>query len=158
MTLSTDASDVGWGASLKMADWQMGACAQPWEGDNAQKHITHREALASALGAKALLHLIPPGARLQLQADASSTVFAWRKGSKIPAINNPILQAHCMLAAQKILVEANHIQGTKNKRADWLSRNPDPKSYRLDPHIFKWVCQELGEHPTVDLFATRQNR
>lgn len=51
-----------------------------------------------------------------------------------------------------------HIPGKDNKRADYLSRQPDAKNYRLNPEIFLTMCKRFHYWPQLDLFANRQNR
>ena len=157
-TLHTDSSDVGWGASLKEGGREVGACAQKWSQEWSQRHITHREAKASALGLHHLMHLIPPGSQVQLRSDAVSTVYAWMKGSKILGMNDAIARTYHRAAAKRLHVVPRHMPGQLNTRADWLSRNPDPKDFQLAPSIFQEVCNHFQFFPTVDLFATRHNR
>ena len=133
LVLKTDASKTGWGAHLNKDNQELANAAGTWEGKEVNLHITHQEALASALAVKHLLPNIPPGSHLILMSDAESTVWTWRKGSKIANLNKPIMEQFNQLALKQVYVTANHIQGKKNKRADWLSRNPDHKNYKLDP-------------------------
>ena len=57
-----------------------------------------------------------------------------------------------------VFFEAEHVPGVENTRADWLSRNVDPKDYRLETKWFNWACQRFRFHPTLDAFANRRNR
>ena len=156
--LTTDASNLGWGAQLVLNHKEVQTCAQKWEAAEATMHITHREALASAKALEQILPHLPPGIHLNIQTDATSTAWAWNKGSKVFNINNPIVHMYRLAAQQGIYITAQHIPGTENKRADWLSRNPDPKSYTLDRTVFHKVCQHFHFHPNIDLFANRHNR
>ena len=156
--LQTDASDKGWGATLSKDGREIGTAASAWTTGETDKHITHREALASALGVQALQHHLPDGTRLTIETDAISTAYAWNKGSKVSAINAPVLEQTVKLAKRRVLVTARHIPGQTNKRADWLSRNPDPKNYALSPTLFQHCQKKLGLWPSVDLFANRHNR
>ena len=156
--LQSDACETGWGAVLIKGNKEIAAVAQPWEATQLSKHITHLEALASARAVGTLLKYIPAGTTVTLQVDASSTMWAWIKGSKISGINQPINKAHTQATQKGVHIQAEHIQGIKNKRADYLSRNTDPKNYQLDPTIFRNVCNHFKEFPVLDLFANRQNR
>jgi hypothetical protein len=156
--LQTDASDIGWGASLIVKGKEVGTCAQKWTDAEKMLDITHREALASALAVEHLMEHIPPGCRLKLETDAVSTAFAWKKGSKLPAMNGHIAPQVKALSNKGIYIEPRHIPGTTNKRADWLSRNPDPKNYRLNQDLFQAACRHFHIRPEVDLFASRHNR
>ena len=159
--LRTDASDIGWGAqlcALKNGVWsEIATCSQHWTRDQQRLHITHREALASALAVDLVLDRISPGSRLEVQSDAMSTAIAWNKGSKVPAINLPISAQRLALAAKKVCVFSSFLPGHLNKRADWLSRNIDALNYRLHPRVFHKVCKLFNFKPEVDLFASSLN-
>ena len=88
-----------------------------------------------------------------IQSDATSTVWAWTKGSKNKHINNPIQQALQEAAKKGIHFKAEHIAGEKNRRADWISRNVDPKNYHLRQDVYHWVCRKLQTHPVLDLLG-----
>ena len=90
-----------------------------------------------------------------IQTDATSTAWPWTKGSKKRGMNDMIQQVLGEAAKKRIFVRAEHIPGVQNKRADWLSRNPDPKNYHLKQEV---VCQEVQAFPELDLFANRNNR
>ena len=156
--LNTDASDLGWGATLKTQGKEVKAAGLPWTNNQKGLHSTHKEALATALAVKFLAPYIPEGSHLELNTDSSSTMWLWNKGSRIRSLNNTIWRQVQELHKKKIFCVARHVPGVTNKRADWLSRNLDPKNYRLNPAIFQQVCQHFQAQPTIDLFASRQNK
>jgi len=155
--LTTDASNEGWGASLQMAGREIASCAQAWTAQEKRSHITTKEALASARGAQYLHHHLPNGCELTIKSDSTPVTWCWRKGSTVLNLNEPIRQELIQLHKQKVFVQAEHIAGTDNVRADWLSRHTDPKSYELLPRIYHNVCRKLQVQPEVDLFANRHN-
>ena len=157
-TLQTDASDRGWGAALLHNGREHQTCAQTWTAEQQKKHITHREALASALAVHHMIDKIPRGTKLTLQTDASSTAWAWKKGSKNKAMNDIVTPAVKQLHLRDIHTEAMHIPGQTNKRADWLSRNPDPKNYQLVDTVYHKMCRIYRINPQVDLFASKNNK
>ena len=60
------------------------------------------------------------------------------------------LSHHC-------LIEAYHVPGSFNVRADFLSRNHNRNiEWKLHPTVFLWVLQSLFV-PDIDLFASRLN-
>jgi hypothetical protein len=93
-----------------------------------------------------------------MQTDATSTAFCWLKGSKNPNINEPIRHALANASKKGIFVQCQHIPGVRNRRADWLSRNVDPKNYRLEPEMFQNMCHHFKIWPMTDLFANRRNK
>ena len=135
-TITSDASDVGWGAVLHHRQKEIASTALSWTKPQAVRPIAHREAFASAKAVQNLLNLIPAGAILNIRTDAISTAYCWMKGSKNPAMNQHIIPTLGLLAHKKISPVPSHVPGQTNYRADWLSRNPDPKSYKLHPEIF----------------------
>ena len=157
-SVQSDACESAWGARLMEKGQEIYACARKWTEREALEHITHLEAKASALAVQEFLDKIPRGSSLLVQSDAISTVWCWRKGSKIQGMNTWIAQAAEEAAKRGIYIVSDHIPGIKNTRADYLSRNPDPKNYRLSPEIFRSVCQHFRCWPDVDLFANRGNR
>ena len=156
--IQSDASDEGWGACLLVNGREIETCAQTWSDKERLLHITHKEALASALAVATMLRQVPHKCHLQLEVDAISTAYCWRKGSKLPGMNQHIAPQVVALCRKGVFIHSRHIPGTTNKRADWLSRNPDPKNYRVHPEIFQAACRHFGFTPDVDLFASRQNR
>ena len=55
------------------------------------------------------------------------------------------------------LIEAYHVPGSSNVRADFLSRNHYRNiEWKLHPTVFLWVSQSLFV-PDIDLFASRLN-
>jgi hypothetical protein len=156
--LQTDASDLGWGACLLQNGKEIANCAQEWDETQRDLHITHREGLASALAVQHLTDHIPANCTLHIQADASSTVTTWNKGSKIHAMNKHILPQLIALNQKRVRVRSSHIAGNKNTRADYVSRQPDAKNYRLDPQVFLQMCSDHNYKPELDLFANRKNK
>jgi hypothetical protein len=59
-TITTDASDKGWGAQILRGEQEINTCAQKWEPQESLLHITQREALATALAVQTLLPFLPP--------------------------------------------------------------------------------------------------
>ena len=157
-TITSDSSDYAWGAQLCHNDREIATCSLPWDPMHRRLHITHKEATASAQALQHFLHLIPPGAQVKILSDAISTVWSWRKGSKILSMNTAIAQSLTEAALKKVHVTSDHIPGTLNRRADWLSRHPDPKNYQLDRETFLKVCRHFRFFPNVDLFASRANK
>ena len=159
--LRTDSSEYAWGAQLCRKNGEnheeVAVAAQPWNRQEIRRHITHKEAMASARGVQQLAHLIPEGANLLIQTDASSTAITWKKGSKKRGMNKEIKEQLMKLQKSKIHIIPSHIAGVRNVRADWLSRHPDPLNYQLNPKIFRAACNHFHFRPQIDLFASKSN-
>ena len=95
---------------------------------------------------------------LTIQADATSTVSTWNKGSKIIGINQHITTELTILTQKGVLVRSKHIAGITNTRADYLSRQPDAKNYRLNPDVFREMCAKHQYWPDLELFANKKNK
>jgi hypothetical protein len=131
-----------------------------WTPQERRRHITWKEARASAEGAKMALPFLQRGDHLHIQTDATSTHWCWDKGSKLEHMNDLIAPWKVALHQQGISYTASHLQGVDNTRADWLSRHQksmDPKNYRLRPDIFRLAQRTFGYRAEVDLFASRLN-
>lgn len=158
LVIQSDACETGWGARLLRANREVSSIAQTWDPQEAQAHITHLEARASALGVQWFIPKIAPGAHVTVHTDSTSAVWCWRKGSRLRGMNQEVRKAVVQANEKGLWLECEHIPGVKNTRADWLSRNPDHQSYRLAPNIFHAACQHFRVSPTLDLFANRHNR
>ena len=156
--LYSDASDRAWGASLKHRDREIAVAAQEWTPREKRVHITTREALAAGRATTTLINHIPKGVELVIHADATSTVWALRNGSKVTALNKAVIPAVLACHQKHIHLSSEHIPGKENTRADMLSRNPDPQSYHLRPEVYRRMCKRFQVFPNLDLFANRMNR
>jgi hypothetical protein len=156
--LQSDASDLGWGGRLLKAGCEVDTVARAWTPTERMLHITQREALSSAFSVSEFMGQIPPGVILEVHSDSTPTVWTWRKGSRLRWMNSEVSRALIDVHKKGIFLQALHIPGKLNTRADWLSRNPDDHSYRLNPEIFQRVCRRFDVAPTIDLFANRFNK
>ena len=131
-----------------------------WDQKERQAHITHLEAAGSANAVLVLCHHLERGDELHLLTNASSTMFSWKKGSKLEAMNRKIQEAKAVLPRQGVCATYGHIPGKDNCRADWLSRDHhklDPSNYKLKPQVFHQLCRHFGFAPEIDLFASFLN-
>jgi len=160
--LTTDASETGWGAILEKRGvrewWQVLTMQNIWPPSEAREHITKLEALATKKACKIILPHLKAGDHLHILTDASSTSWAWNKGTKNQAMNNIITPTWHMLQRKGVHTTADHIKGQLNTHADWLSRKQDPKNYQLNPQIFHHMCKAFHFKPQWDLFASHKNK
>jgi hypothetical protein len=120
-------------------------------------HIRHREALATDLAVRHLASYIPPGVRLILRTDSTPAAWAWRRGKTNKRINDAASRGLLKLYRRGVFPTVEHIPGVRNRRADYLSRNPDPKNYQLRPSVFRTMCEKFRINPQLDLFASKEN-
>ena len=159
----TDASDIGWGATLQkriQSQWvEITTTQSAWDSEIGQMHITHRELWASVQACLRILPSLVTGCKLQLHSDSTPTIHNWRTGStrwnRNELVRNASLQLHLQ---KKCFLVAEHVRGIDNKRADWLSRNIDVQNYRLHRDTFLYMCRVFNFVPMVDLFASEDNK
>lgn len=152
--LFTDASLHGWGATLDN-EWETN---DTWPTTNRPVHINLLELRAILLAVKFFLPRIAGSTLLILTDNTTALAYIKNQGGtrSLPLFRcADILLSLC--EKYNIRVQAQHIPGKLNVRADSLSRSsPTPTEWRLHPN----VCLELFTlwgHPLIDLFATRWN-
>lgn len=162
--LRTDASNLGWGGVLlrkgsgPRLSKEVDFCQGPWSKREERWHITRKEAMATRYALESLHTHLKKGDYLILETDAMATKYGWLKGSKRESMNSVIEPIHTMMNQKGVYVEARFIPGKENKRADWLSRNPDPKNYQLQRSLFRKVTNLFQYFPEIDLFANKRNK
>ena len=85
----------------------------------------------------------------KIEADTISTVWSWRKGSKIQGMNTVIASMIQLWSQRHIHIQAIHIPGVIN--------HPTHNNFQLDRTVFHQVCSQLHFYPDTDFFASRQN-
>lgn len=154
LTLTTDASSIGWGAVLGDRTFQ-----GKWEGPEMELTSNQIEALAILKALQTLKHELS-GNTIRILSDNTATVanIAKQGGTHSLAFQNIITQIWKLLVDSKIGIQVQHIAGKSNSKADRASRvflNPKDE-YSLREETMDWIRQELGD-PMVDLFATEKN-
>ncbi|XP_040915373.1 uncharacterized protein LOC121195777 [Toxotes jaculatrix] len=153
VTMTTDASLSGWGATL------MGRTANGvWSPQMARLHINVLEMQAVFLALKHFLpHLL--GHHVLVKTD-NSTVVAYinRQGGTRSLQLHRLAQRLIVWGSTRFLsLRATHVAGVLNRGADLLSRgNPLYGEWRLHPQVVKQIWQRYGQ-ADVDLFASQEN-
>ncbi|XP_045538606.1 uncharacterized protein LOC123722104 [Papilio machaon] len=148
--LTTDASDLGWGAILDNQKLQ--GC---WTHSQQRLHCNQKEMLAilnvlnlrgKSLASKGLL----------IQSDNSSVIAYLRNegGTKSVALTKLTKKVYQILDLYNIRISVYHIPGSYNCYADRLSRRQITPEWHLLPPLTQIVFKKWGT-PTVDLFASR---
>lgn len=152
MTLPTDASDSGWGATLD--DRQ---ARGSWTHQKTSRHhINSRELEAALLGLRSFLPLVSDKSVL-LRSDNVTVVASINKlYGRSPRLNSLVRQIFDLCREHKITLRAMWIPGKTNLEADRLSRAADPSDWELTDIAFKLIDFELGPH-TVDRMASSTN-
>lgn len=157
MTVSTDASDLKWGAVWHKSPTETSSETGGWFCPSLLRlHITKKEALGALWGLQSYQRKIPPGARVHLQTDSLSLYHALRRlRTKSPALL-PVIRELASLAAQRNWVLTPHWIPSEENLADKPSRDRDFDDYRLDPRLLFPALKALPLPclPTIDLMTT----
>ena len=153
LTLTTDSSDKGWGATLEHLSTK-----QQWKPSQLKLHINTKELLAIQLGLKKLL----PSVRntcIRVLSDNTTALAYINKmgGTKVPELNRIATEIWLDMLARGNYLVTKHVPGILNTEADALSRNlAEPGDWRLSPALFKKIDRLRGPL-RVDLFAAKWN-
>ena len=154
LTLTTDASRLGWGAVLPPHH-----TSGPWPPQVAHLHINSLELLAVLFGLQSLEHLVK-GRSVLVQSD-NMTVVAYinhQGGTHSPSLCRLALELWEWCLPRQVHLSAIHIPGEENFLADFLSRGSSlPTEWMLKKSIFAKICQVLSPPPEIDLFASQMN-
>ena len=153
LTISTDASLMGWGAhsgSLQVA----GTWSGPW----LKRHINILELEAVR---RALLHFqnLALSQRVLVRTDNTTVVAYINRQGGTHSIPLWTLTKTLLLWCQQrdITLKAVHLPGKLNTIADLLSRlSTSPTEWSLHPEVTRKIWQAFGT-PDVDLFASIHN-
>lgn len=155
ITLQTDSSMTGWGALIVESNMETRGF---WTKEEKQKHINYLELLAVYLGLKALMNTMAK-THVKVLSDNTTVVSCINKmGSKSSDLNNLTRQIWHWCHDRLIWLSAAHIPGVENEAADKLSRVTHPDmEWKLNSQLLQEALSILDAHPTIDLFATRNN-
>jgi hypothetical protein len=180
-TLTTDASQHGWGGELAMpaglwptflhrelqlvrpqapfAPGDLASCSRSlFQGKDLDRHITWKECQGSVRLLEAVRRWLPANCRVVVRTDCSVNVAVLNKGSTKWYLNEPARRLRTELARMGCQLEAVWIPGSTMGRVDALSRVVEDKhDYRVLPEIFRQACWELQFQPQIDAFATDVN-
>ena len=156
ITLTTDASDYGWGALLEGEDRTGGL----FNSTERLLHINVKETMAVRFGLESLAD-IKTDCHFRLMIDNQAAVGSINKmGScKSRSLDKAVKDLWDWCANRSCWVTACHIAGVENVEADSLSRNFDAMSeWMLHPDLFSLILKRLDFRPDIDLMATRINK
>ena len=158
--ITTDASQLGWGAVLdsheEAGDEQ--STGGRWNVEEQREHINVLELKAGWLGIQTFCSNIE-SCHVKISMDNTTSVayinhFGGCRSVRCNAIAQDIW-AFCRLRG--IWLTAANLPGHLNVIADERSRLFDDKTeWKLNPCVYKQVVQRFGT-PTIDLFASRLN-
>eukprot|EP00736_Rhodelphis_marinus_P008539 Rmarinus@m.5301 len=156
-TLTTDASDSGWGGSATISGQATQATWGFWDSDQGHLSINARETLALLHSLGSFLPLLRGRTVLWLTDNATALAYVRNGGGRNPRLTTIAKQIWRMTSTHRIDLLPKFLPGSLNVTADRLSRMPhDPTDWQLHPKWFRRAEARWGPH-TVDLFATAAN-
>ena len=153
LTLTTDASDTGWGYQSSRGHQGQGT----WLPSERSYHINTKE-LATVWKALELEDDLRDGA-ITVLSDNTTVVCCLNKQGTVRSASLLRMSETILVEAHKrhLTISATHLAGVNNSWADSLSRgSASTIEWSLTPITFASICEWAGT-PEVDLFASREN-
>ncbi|XP_050825375.1 uncharacterized protein LOC127058925 [Gopherus flavomarginatus] len=153
MSLTTDASDLGWGAHLGTLRTQ-----GLWSQEEVGLHINMRELRAVRLACQTFCHQLQ-GRCVAVFTDNTTTMYYINKqgGIRSSPLCHEAMRLWDFCVAHSIHLTASFLPGVRNTLADRLSRSFLSHEWSLRPDVALSVFRRWG-YPRVDLFASRGNK
>ena len=153
VTIETDASLEGWGASLTDNLGMKKQAQGFWSPNMRQKHSNEREMTAVFLGLKTFLKEVTGKSVLILSDNISTVAYINMQGGSSQNLSNIATNIWTLLVENQIHVQVRHLSGIKNVIADQLSRLSSQYEWMLSPALFRYLDWVWGPH-TCDRFAS----
>jgi hypothetical protein len=156
--LTTDASELGWGAVLEIGSLQL--VAYGFFSTKDSFSWSHQRETAAVL--RALLHFRPflvhyAIRAMTIRSDNAATVCNLQRQGAGVALLEMTRQIFKVLTQLDIRIRVMHLPGLENTLADALSRMDSAGDYSLKQEYFLLGLRMLGFQPSIDLFAHRDN-
>ena len=153
LQIETDAASSGWGGLITSTTIQATGL---WPPHTSNMHSNFRELLAVLKTLQSLGNYIA-GRRVQILSDNVTTVaYINHLGGPSKELSNLMSTIWCTAQKIDVILMVWHLSGSKNVRADFLSRISSPYDWQLVPGTFKVLDHMWGPH-TVDRFAAQHN-
>lgn len=154
ISMFTDASLLGWGATLSSGEYISGC----WNESDSKQHINFLELKAIKLALMEFLPVIKSKSIL-IHSDNLTTVYYINKIGGTHSIKLCLLALDIwnFIIASSISCKAIHIAGIRNNAADYLSRHSHLHEYSLSPKAFREIADLIPFRVDLDLFATSSN-
>lgn len=151
LQLTTDASHIGWGATLG----ELKASGQ-WNRRLSRQSSNHREMMAVLLALLTFQTNIKDKS-VQIFTDNTTTLaYIANKGGPKKDLTEIACAIWKLCITLNTHIQISHIRGLENIESDRLSREIDNYNWMLHPNLFKMIDILYGPH-TVDRFASGVN-
>jgi hypothetical protein len=159
MVLFSDASDWGWGATLRLRGQQEDWMTQgKWTDQERSLSINLRELRAVRLALQTWQSLVE-GKKVLVNTDNTTALSHINRegGTHSPQLFKEAWQLFLWAISSKIALRAIHVPGVQNIRADWLSRRRlSSIEWSLNQRVVDRMFTTLGQ-AQMDLFASSLN-
>ena len=155
LTISTDASKIGWGGVFKDL-----TCGGHWTPQEAEEHINYLELMAAFFSLQAFVTKLN-NKHVRLKIDNTTAMAAINNMGTNHSVqcNKVALDIWCWCMARNIWISAEHIPGKSNVAADRQSREINTNTeWMLNPTFLNKALDKLQARPDVDMFASRLNK
>ena len=151
LTMSTDASQTGWGAYLEGE-----SAAGVWNTRMSYEHSNYRELMGILLAIQTFEEKITGKTILLLTDNMTARAYLIHEGGPNKKFNILTKAIVNILTKINCKVQCNHLSGVLNIEADTLSRGKDSYNYALGSKWFATLQMIYGPH-TIDRFADFEN-
>jgi hypothetical protein len=157
-SLFTDASPWGFGAVLQIEDqeyWRNGVWNQ-----HERDWTSNRKELVAIERALRMYHPLMEEKQISsilIRSDNSAAVFNTNRKRACLSLLEPLRKLLNYVAHKRIHVEARHIPGVNNSKADRLSRICPSGDYSIKDEVLKPALKKMRFQMTADLFASKGN-
>lgn len=151
MQLITDASHIGWGATLEGR-----RASGQWNKRLSRQSSNFREIMAILMALQAFKEIIRNKSVQVLTDNITALAYISNKGGPVAELTNIACAIWNLCCAVNIHIQIGHIKGLRNVEADFLSRIIDNYNWRLHPKLFQMIDNMFGPH-TIDRFASGIN-
>ena len=155
LTISTDASKIGWGGVFKDL-----TCGGHWTPQEAEQHINYLELMAAFLSLQAFVTKLN-NKHVRLKIDNTAAVAAINNMGTNHSVqcNKVAFDIWCWCMARNIWISAEHIAGKSNVATGRQSREINTNTeWMLNPTLLNKALDKLQARPDVDMFASRLNK
>ena len=152
-TMSTDASLLGWGASLENT-----TAGEQWSNVEREHLINYLELKAVLLGLQSLCNRVSK-CHIKVLTDNTTAVAYLRNmgGTRSILCNDMAREIWLWCKEKQIWLSVSHIPGADNVLADKASRVfDDTTEWKVEATIYEKITERWGR-PDIDMFASRLN-
>ncbi|KAA6397539.1 MAG: hypothetical protein EZS28_006931 [Streblomastix strix] len=156
----SNSSPKGWGVTLELQTGD--TLAEHGEWNREQKYCTSNmkemEAIYLGLFCFGQIFKVLQIKAILIRSDSSTAVQYLAKQSAGQTLVAEVKKIVKLCQQLRILIQTQHIPGISNKITDALSRLSTQGDYTVKKEIFRALCQIWQTIPTLDLFATGENK